>query len=555
MTSSHLVAVCSILFSGCFDGGSVLVPDPTDATDSPDVVDDTDVGPVAEHPPVKINELLAKNDSVIRDEQGDLDEWVELFNPTNESVDLSGWMLGDDPDDEPAWAFPQGTALEAGEFLIVWLDGDDAGLHAGFGLNADQDAVALFDPDGTLVDAIAFTDQTADLVLGRFPDGSPFVTESIFATPGASNPVDPGLSRDPSDLLFPRDQVIRVDLDMPDASYDALLADNHAEVEVGVTVLGTTLSPVMLRIKGGLGSRRDIDEKAAFRLNLDAFIPGARLRGQEHLTLNNMVQDSSQIHETITYTLFRDAGVPAPRSAYVELFMNGEYRGLYLNVETIDDQFLKRHFADPHGNLYEGIYGADVTPDDVDDMDLDEQGADDVDDGSELAALVAFLDQPPSEALMPEFEARIDVDRTLLMLAGEVITGHWDGYFYAKNNYRIYHEPSVDRWTLIPWGVDQTLSWKGNLFGSKGIIADWCLDVPSCNDRYRLALWEMAERLDQGVDLQAMEVYGRIRPYFLEDTSTHISPSSMTNGVTRTIEYAADYPSEVLEQLFPGGVP
>jgi spore coat protein CotH len=93
------------------------------------------------------------------------------------------------------------------------------------------------------------------------------------------------------------------------------------------------------------------------------------------MTLNNMVQDGSAMHEDVSYEMFREAGVPASRVAHVELYLNGEYRGLYLHVETVDDQFLKRHFLDPDGNLYEGTYGGDLTLESISDMDRDELGA------------------------------------------------------------------------------------------------------------------------------------------------------------------------------------
>ena len=541
-------------------------PSTPPSTSSPSGTSSSSTGSSTSTPPIdpsmpRINEVLASNDSVLRDEDFEFDDWVELYNPTPDPIDLTGWMLGDSVDGDPDWVFPKGTLLDPYGHLLVWLDGDDEGLHANFSLSADNEDIVLFGPDGDLVDSFSFTAQSGDVVLGRFPDGGVFVTQSIYATPGGPNPVDPGLSKDPSDLLFPTDQILRVDLYLDEDNYDELMDDNDAEVMGAVELLGTTIAPVLVTIKGGYGSNRDLDEKAAFRLNLDRFVDGQRLRGLEHLTFNNMVQDPSGVHEDISYQLFRDAGVPACRVAHVELYLNGDYRGLYLHVETNDDQFIKRHFEDPNGNLYEGAYGADVTPWSVDAMERDELGSDDVDDRSEIEALTAFLEQPPSEELMPAFENLFDVDRTLKMLAGEVVIEHWDGYFYSPNNFRLYHEPSLNRWTLIPWGLDQTLVYDdwwggGDIHGPSGKIADWCLAIDSCKARYNLALWEMAERLiAQDVEGRVAELHDRILPYFDADPYKEASTYDMENAGEGTIDFVSWYPEDILYQLFPEGVP
>jgi len=71
------------------------------------------------------------------------------------------------------------------------------------------------------------------------------------------------------------------------------------------------------------------------------------------VALNNMVQDPSLIHEQLAYMLFRDAGVPAPRSGYARVFVNGELYGLYATIEVIDySEFLGQWYGYVEGNLY-----------------------------------------------------------------------------------------------------------------------------------------------------------------------------------------------------------
>ena len=73
-------------------------------------------------------------------------------------------------------------------------------------------------------------------------------------------------------------------------------------------------------------------------------VSGQRFFGLKTLTLNNMVQDPSMIHELLAYKVFRSAGVAAPRTGYAYLRVNGADYGVYLNIETLDTVMLPRWF-------------------------------------------------------------------------------------------------------------------------------------------------------------------------------------------------------------------
>ena len=123
---------------------------------------------------VVINELLASNDAVQADEAGEFDDWVELYNNTDVAVSLDGYFLTDKPDDLEKWAFPDGTLIDAGGYLIVWADedGDQGPLHANFKLSAGGETLLLVSPDGSIADEITFGEQETDVSFGRFPNGT-----------------------------------------------------------------------------------------------------------------------------------------------------------------------------------------------------------------------------------------------------------------------------------------------------------------------------------------------------------------------------------------------
>jgi hypothetical protein len=100
-------------------------------------------------PAVLLNEFLADNESVNRDEAGEYDDWLELYNAGAVTATLDGMYLTDHLDNPTRWQFPAGTTIPPGGYLLVWCD-KDAGqglLHADFKLSRDGEEIGLFADD------------------------------------------------------------------------------------------------------------------------------------------------------------------------------------------------------------------------------------------------------------------------------------------------------------------------------------------------------------------------------------------------------------------------
>lgn len=142
-----------------------------------------------------INEVLASNSSILADEQGEYDDWIEIHNGSDMAVDVGGMYLTDDLEEPRRWRFPEDrsdlTRITPGGYLLVWVDGDEqdgAALHASFGLDAGGEEVGLFDRDGlALVDAVRFEGQRSDVSWGRSPDGEGAWRLLAVPTPGQPN--------------------------------------------------------------------------------------------------------------------------------------------------------------------------------------------------------------------------------------------------------------------------------------------------------------------------------------------------------------------------------
>jgi hypothetical protein len=130
---------------------------------------------------VVINEIMAQNTSTVMDENSQYEDWIELYNNNNYSVDLSGFYLTDDATNLVKWQIPSSTSIEANGFLIVWADEDltEGPLHADFKLSASGETVILSDVANSIVDQIDFGVQTANMGYARVPNGTgSFVIQS-----------------------------------------------------------------------------------------------------------------------------------------------------------------------------------------------------------------------------------------------------------------------------------------------------------------------------------------------------------------------------------------
>jgi hypothetical protein len=134
-----------------------------------------------------INEFMADNETAVADQDGDYDDWIELYNNGSEDINLYGYYLSDDVSDPYQWMFPD-TMIMAGGYLIVWADDDGGqqGLHANFKLSKSGESIVLSDNNQNLLDQVNFLQQKTDTTTGRYPNGTGDFVE-MLPTFGAEN--------------------------------------------------------------------------------------------------------------------------------------------------------------------------------------------------------------------------------------------------------------------------------------------------------------------------------------------------------------------------------
>lgn len=158
------------------------------------------------YPPLWLSEVQPENISGITDNFGDRDPWIEIFNAGDLALNLDGAFLANNFTNLAQWAFPTGTVIGAGQYLVVWADdepGETAGAdwHTNFRLNPSSGSVALSRLAGgslQLLDFFNYTNVAADRSFGAFPPGQASDRQTFYyATPARTN--DPSA---PSVILF-----------------------------------------------------------------------------------------------------------------------------------------------------------------------------------------------------------------------------------------------------------------------------------------------------------------------------------------------------------------
>ncbi len=302
---------------------------------------------------------------------------------------------------------------------------------------------------------------------------------------------------DEAELIYEPAGVSQVDLTISPQSLQALRDDPRTYVPAGfrLTAGDQEFAPENVQVKlKGHGAFRPVDLKAAFKVK---FAKTDRLLGLKGLTLNNMVQDPSMVHEALGYEVLRAAGLPAPRTGFAYVRVNRTGYGLYLNLETYDSVSLARLFATTQ-HLYEAdVTGVDLAPGGAGGYEVDEG---DEDDRADLEALIDATHATAGD-WSDAMAGIADLGEMTRLWAGEQYLGHWDGYSatagpFAPNNYYL-HSDATGRFAMLASGLDQTFVRRFAFPGNPdGLLAQRCLADASCLEDFRANLGAVAAAAD-----------------------------------------------------------
>ncbi|MDP3582743.1 MAG: CotH kinase family protein, partial [Ignavibacteria bacterium] len=155
--------------------------------------------------------------------------------------------------------------------------------------------------------------------------------------------------------LYDDSQVAQVNITMNQAAFDWMMANYMSDsahvcsFKFKNKYIDTTITNVGIRIRGNTSRSA---QKKSFKISFNDFEKGREFFDVEKLNLNGEHNDPSIARSKVSWGLFQKSGLPSTRASYAAVYINEKYMGLYISVENIDDQFLKKRFYDASGNLY-----------------------------------------------------------------------------------------------------------------------------------------------------------------------------------------------------------
>lgn len=287
-----------------------------------------------------------------------------------------------------------------------------------------------------------------------------------------------GQKSDDSWKLYNDTQVAVIQITMDQTALDYMFANvnsdsiHYARVHFRNKYIDETIDSVGIRLRGN--TSRD-SKKKSFKLEFNGFIKGRDFYDVENLNLNGEHNDPSIIRSKLVWDLYSKIGMNASRASHAAVYINGNYYGLYISVEHIDEEFIQKRFEDDEGNLWKCLYPADLVykgtnPELYKSIEGGRRAYDlttneDEDDYSDLARLINNINNITT-AFQDSLEKTFSVEEFLKYVSIDVLTGCWDDYWFLKNNYYLYHEPSKDLFHWIPYDTD-------NSFGIDWFNTDW----------------------------------------------------------------------------------
>jgi spore coat protein CotH len=262
----------------------------------------------------------------------------------------------------------------------------------------------------------------------------------------------------------------RIDLLMNSRDWAALKANFRTNdyYPADMRWLGQTIRNVGIRSRGG-GSRNA--SKPGLRVDFNRYEDGQTFLGETAFVLDNMTQDASGMHERIAMQFYAMMGIPAPREAHTQLFVNGEYAGLYAIVEEIDKRFLTRVFGanatgiENDGYLFQYKYtnpwyfeylGSALDPYATLLSPVTHENASTFALVDPFEQMIRAINTGPDDQFASSVGAYIDLPLFMRFVAVQSLVAEWDGIlgYAGVNNFYLYRFENSTRSQFFPWDED-----------------------------------------------------------------------------------------------------
>lgn len=315
---------------------------------------------------------------------------------------------------------------------------------------------------------------------------------------------------------------------------------------------------VMLRIRGD--SSRDLPKKS-LKIKL---AKGSKLKdGAKKINLNGDYVDRTMMHQYLASKTMNDNGQLCFRSGYAPLYINGEYFGLYLRVENMDNAFLKSRNLSTKNNLYKAtkdysclIYRSEVDHKWEKKTNKKEESRED------LKQLIEELNEVSTEDFENYAKEHFFYDEMVNIIALNMLIVNASTYYH---NYYMYHDLKKDKWRMLPWDMDKTFnpdhidynyqktSWAEG--ASSGIHSNTLIEkflankntLQSIRDRIvELKKNFTGEKYSREVEVLKKEIQNYI---FMDKTNKISSKNTWNKNLNNLVYFVKNRPDALLNQI------
>lgn len=361
------------------------------------------------------------------------------------------------------------------------------------------------------------------------------------------------LAAQPGRDVFDTSRVTDIRLEFGPGQYERLQQDYLLDTYYEATFSweGHTVTKIGVRSRGN-GSR--ISAKPGLKLDFNQFVGGQAFLGFKALDLDNLAQDRSMMAEYLSLQLFEKMGIPAPRAAYVRLFVNGAYAGLYTLVEPVDKLFLQRTRAEDSGYLYDyewateyWFHYAGPDPAIYSPLPFTPKTNEKSPDATPLVDFIRTLNEVSDEDLPAALAPFIDARQFLDYLAVETYLVERDGMTgdWGINNFYLYRPKGQRRHFFIPWDKDATFGSPDQSIWNRtdrNVLTRRLLDNLEYRDYFLRALEKCATIAGNSggwLDREIERTAALIRPFAESDTRKAYLTSEFEDTLIHLRDFAA----------------
>ncbi|HMA91334.1 MAG TPA: CotH kinase family protein [Polyangiaceae bacterium] len=310
--------------------------------------------------------------------------------------------------------------------------------------------------------------------------------------------VDPSLKDKDASELFGFAKIPTFDMVLPADAWAELKTHARDEkyVEAQACFEGKAIGPVGLRFKGSYGSLYNCFDssgintcrKLGMKLKFDKYDPDARFYGLKRLNLHGYHYDDSYLKERLSYDLYAAMDIVTPRAAWALLRVNGEPQGLFGMVEDVDGRFTASRWPDNgDANLYKELW-----PGQTDEAEIASrlETNEELGQTGNFQAFSQAIKTATSEQLRETVGRFVDLEYWARYMAVDDAIANFDGIttYYTSGaadesgNHNFYlYEEAANRFTLIPWDLESTLSTVSGF----GYVPPWQTTPTDCSVTYR----------------------------------------------------------------------